>query len=104
LLALRGYFATRQQSGLFKTVDGRYVTTNKKGTPDYAVLHAVYPGFLMEVKRPGERASDAQILRIQEIQLGYRLAVVIVDDVALLNRWLFEHEGRSKVLWKNEQG
>jgi hypothetical protein len=58
LLRLRGYWVTRVQSGLFRTPDGRWVRIGKKGIPDYAATHGFYPGFLLEVKRPGEELAQ----------------------------------------------
>ena len=53
LLNLRHYWYRRMNSGLFRTVDGRWHTEGQTGDPDYAVLHASFPGFLLEFKRPG---------------------------------------------------
>lgn len=101
LLRLRGYYVTRQQSGLFKTPDGRWVRIGTPGVPDYTALHRVYPGFLMECKRPGGGGlSPEQVRKIFEIQAGYRLAVVVIDDVEELHRWVIEHEGKAERLWK----
>ena len=99
-MQLRGYWVQRQQSGLFKTPDGRWIRIGTPGLPDYAALHEFYPGFLLEVKRPGGAGlSEYQVRKINEIELGYRLTVVVVDDVKALNRWLGEHERKAKDRW-----
>lgn len=92
LLQLHHYLVLRLQSGLFKTPDDRWVRLGAKGLPDYAALHQVHPGFLLEVKRPGGSLSPDQQLKIREIQLGYHLAIVVVDSVEGLIQWLKQHE------------
>ena len=88
LLRLRGYWVIRQQSGLFKTPDNRWIRLGKKGVPDYATVHHHFPGFLLEVKRPGASPTPEQVVTIRELHLGYRLAIGVVDSVAALQEWL----------------
>ena len=92
LLRYRGYYVMRQQSGLFKTPDGRWVRIGTPGIPDYAALHARWPGFLMEVKRPGGELSPEQHSKVTEIAMGYRVAIAVVESVDALAQWLAAHE------------
>ena len=93
VLRLRGYWVVRVQAGTFKSVDGRrWIKGADKGTPDYACLHQQYPGFLLEVKRPGADASPEQKHKIMEIRLGYHLAIAVIDTVEALAVWLGQHE------------
>ena len=96
LLRWRGYYVIRQHVGLFKTPDGRCVQIGEAGLPDYAVIHSRHPGFLLEVKRPGGRTSPTQDRMLERLQIGYRLAVVVVSDVKVLSAWLDRHEKGSK--------
>jgi hypothetical protein len=95
LLGWRGYYVIRLQSGLFKTLDGRFQTVGKRGLPDFAAIHERYPGFLMETKRPGAKPSEDQIKRIEEIRIGFRVAVAVIDSPEALIDWLAEHERGS---------
>jgi hypothetical protein len=100
LLRLRSYWPARLHAGTFKTIDGkRWIKGVEKGTPDYGAIHCVYPGFLLEVKRPGEGASIEQAAKHREIFLGYRLAICTVDSVESLVRWLDGHQESAKVEW-----
>jgi hypothetical protein len=100
LLRLRSYWPVRLHAGRYKTLDGRrWITGVEKGTPDYALEHAIFPGFLLEVKRPGEVASLEQAAKHREIYLGYRLAICTVDSVESLARWLDGHQERALVEW-----
>jgi len=93
LLHLRGYWVGRNHCGTFKSVDGRrWIKGAPKGTPDYACLHGSRPGFLLEVKRPGETTSPEQEQKHLEIRLGYQLAISTVDSVEGLAAWLNQHE------------
>ena len=93
VLALHGYWIGRNHSGTFKSVDGeRWIKGAPKGTPDYACLHADRPGFLLEVKRPGESISPEQEQKHFEIRLGSRVAIAVVDSVEALVAWLDHHE------------
>jgi hypothetical protein len=96
ILRLRGYLVLRQQSGLFKTPDGRWIRLGEKGIPDYAAVHRLHPGFLLEVKRPGGQLSPDQAAKIQELRLGYRIAACVVDSAAALSEWLNEHETKNR--------
>ena len=96
LLALHGYWVGRNHCGTFKSVDNRrWIKGAPKGTPDYACLHADRPGFLMEVKRPGERPSPEQDQKHFEIRLSSHVAIAIVDSVESLVAWLGQHERRG---------
>jgi hypothetical protein len=95
LLRLRGYWVARIHAGLFKSADGRrWIKGADKGTPDYTAVHERFPGFLLEVKRPGADASPIQKQKIMEIRLGYHLAIAVVDTVEALAAWLGQHEAR----------
>jgi hypothetical protein len=96
LLRLRGYWVIRVHTGTFRTADAkRWIKAADKGTPDYCAVHERYPGFLLEVKRPGAALSPEQRLKIREIEMGYRLPVVVVESVEEMAAWLAKHEGRS---------
>jgi hypothetical protein len=93
LLRLRGYWISRQHVGRFRTIDGRWIVIGEKGLPDYIVIHAKYPGFLLEVKRQsGGVLSAEQIVKIQQLTLGYRLRVAVVTSSQELQDWLTRHE------------
>jgi len=93
LLRLRGYVPFRLHAGKFKSLDGkRYITGNQKGTPDWAALHGDYPGFLVEIKRPGGELNRNQIFRISVLETDYHLAVVTVDNVWDLQPWIDQHQ------------
>jgi hypothetical protein len=97
LLRLRAWWVARLHSGTFKSVDNRrWIKGHDKGTPDYACLHERFPGFLLEVKRPGEKLSREQTMKHIELQVGYRLAIVVVDSAAGLLAWLDQHEMREE--------
>src|SRR5262252_10124255 len=85
LLRLRGYWAARLHAGTFKTVDGqRWIRGVEKGTPDYGALHELYPGFLLETKRPGGSLTLIQSAVITNLERGYRLAVCVADGSGAL--------------------
>jgi hypothetical protein len=93
VLRYRGYYVIRLHAGRFKTADGRrWITGVDKGTPDYATVHERFPGFLLEVKRTGASPTPEQTNKHRELWIGYRLAIVSVDDVAALVLWLDQHE------------
>ena len=97
LLRYRGYYVMRLHAGTFKSADGkRWIKGVEKGTPDYGCIHERFPGFLMEVKRPGAEPSPEQIRKILEISRGYRLAIAVVDTVDALEVWLRQHEAAKK--------
>lgn len=98
LLRYRGYYVMRLHAGTFRTADGkRWIKGVQKGTPDYGCLHESFPGFLMEVKRPGADATEDQKQKILEIRLGYHLAIAVVDTVDALEVWLGKHEAAKKI-------
>jgi hypothetical protein len=93
VLRLRGYFVVRLHAGTFRSVDGgRWIKGVERGTPDYATVHARHPGFLLEVKRPGEWLSPEQEQKHEELRIGFRLAIGTVDSVESLVAWLDQHE------------
>jgi hypothetical protein len=84
-LRVRGYFPIRIHCGKFWSLDKKRILTGaKKGTPDWAFLHARYPGFLLETKRPGQEPTKEQRERMQEIVLGYHLEILVADDVDIV--------------------
>ena len=97
-LRWRLWHPERLHAGTFKTLDGRYITGHPKGTPDYVVIHAVFPAFYLEVKRPGQKPSPDQEHKHAELHL-YRLAVVTVDSYQTLLAWLAEHEQKARESW-----
>ena len=94
LLALRGWKTVRINNGKFRTVDGRWQTHGEVGLPDYVAVHGRYPGFFLELKRPGGVLSNEQLVKIGQLQIGYRVDVAVIDSVERLADWLGEH-GRS---------
>jgi hypothetical protein len=92
-LLRRGWVPFRQNSGRFRTVDGRWITIGIPGIPDYICLHPHFPGFLLETKRPklGE-LSSAQITKRWELEKAYKLRVCVMDDVDDLVEWLTSYE------------
>jgi hypothetical protein len=98
LLHYRGYWVGRLHAGTFKTADGlRWIHGFEKGTPDYAVMHELFPGFMLEVKRPGAFPTPEQDRKHFELHLAYRLAICVVDGPEALRAWLDQHErGRKK--------
>ena len=100
LLRIRGWYVIRLQSGLFKTPDGRWVRVGKKGLPDYVAMHAVYPAFFMETKRPRGNPDAEQERTHWELTGAYRLAVVVIDRVESLKPWLDGFEQGIREGWK----
>ena len=96
LLRLRGWYPIRLPSGLFKTPDGRWMRIGEPGLPDYAALHEQHPGILLEVKRPGGKLALDQIEFIDEVRMGYRLAVGVVDSTESLAAFLDNQERVNK--------
>ncbi len=95
LLRYRGYWVGRNHCGTFKSADNRrWIKGAPKGTPDYTCLHGSRPGFLLEVKRPGEEPTPEQERKHQELRLGFRLAISTIDSVEGLLAWLAQHEAR----------
>src|SRR5215475_7296452 len=94
-LLARGWVPLRQQSGLFLTPDGRYVTIGEPGLPDYVAMHARYPAFFLETKRPKGVLSDSQIRKRWVLENSYGLAVCVADNLEKLKLWLEDHERRN---------
>src|SRR5262245_28945840 len=90
LLRLRGYYAGRLQSGVFRTPDGRWIRIGEPGLPDYCCLKR---DFFLEVKAPKRKLSAAQVDKIFELEAAHRIAVATIDSVERLAAWLDEHEG-----------
>jgi hypothetical protein len=95
----RGYRPLRLNSGLFWTVDGRRQPVGECGIPDLAGMHELYPGILVELKRPGGKTSPEQEAWMEETRIGYRLAMVVIDDAMALEEWLDAHEERTRKTW-----
>jgi hypothetical protein len=95
LLRLRGWYPVRLHAGTFKTVDGlRWIKGVDKGTPDYIAVHETFPGFFMEVKRPGKKPEPLQVAKITELRGVRRLHVTVVGSPEELQHWLNHHERR----------
>jgi hypothetical protein len=102
VLRLRGYFVVRLHAGTYRTADSaRWIKGVEKGTPDYALLHHRYPGFLLEVKRPGAVATPEQKRKHEELRIGFQLAIGVVDSVEALIAWLDQHERKSHAAQSN---
>jgi hypothetical protein len=99
-LLRRGWYPLRQQTGLFKSFDGRrIIPVGFEGLPDYVVMHEIYPAFFIETKRPGAKPSDVQQRRAWELRTAYKLAVTTADSVDGLRVWLEGHERRVREIW-----
>jgi hypothetical protein len=96
LLAYRGWYPVRLQSGLFKTPDGRWVRVGAVGLPDYVCLHERHPAFFLETKRPASGLSAQQAKKQWELRVAYKLAVATVDRVEALTPWLDAHEAKAR--------
>jgi hypothetical protein len=92
LLAIRGYKLHRLHCGRARFPDGRWVTLEEQGTPDWLAVHPVHAAFYLETKAPGRVLSSAQRWAHKVLSDGYRMHVVVIDDVAELIAWLREHE------------
>lgn len=103
ILALRGWKVLRLPVGLFKTMDGRHTTIGELGIPDYVALHPDYPGFFLEVKRPGGKLSKVQEIKIEQLVQGYRLAVAVIDSPEALAEWLKRHELSAFIRMNNAE-
>lgn len=91
LLRAKGYYVVRQQSGLLKTPDGRWIRVGEAGLPDYVCVKC---DFFLEVKRPGGKVNDAQRRKIWELEAcGFHVAVI--DSVERLQTWLADYEKRA---------
>lgn len=95
-LLARGWYPVRLNSGLLKTLDGRYVTIGEVGIPDYVVLHARHPAFFLETKAPGKALSPEQERKRWVLTRAYGLEVVVADGWEALQPWLEDHERKSK--------
>jgi len=89
LLHLYRYFPVRQHVGRFRTPDDRWVTIGKPGDPDWIAVKS--PSFFLEVKRPGEVATDLQLRRHAELRL-YGFDILVVESAEQLRDWLEEWE------------
>jgi hypothetical protein len=99
LLRYRGYCPLRLHAGKARFPDGTWVNLHEIGTPDYALMHGLYPGFFLETKRPGGKTSPEQDTKIHELRLGYRLHVAIIDSADALILWLAQHEKEAVRRW-----
>jgi hypothetical protein len=100
IMLVRGYWPIRLHAGTFKSVDGeRWIKGVQKGTPDYGAMHELYPGFLLETKRPGGSLTLIQSAAINGLRMGYRLAVCVTDGAAGFAQWLDQHEAAARQRW-----
>jgi len=88
-LQVKGYRPIRQNTGQFKTKDGRYITIGEPGMPDYAI-----PQFMVEFKRPGGRLSEIQKERIFELSVN-GVMTAVVESVEELEAWLAAYQKRK---------
>ena len=89
VLRYRRLFPLRQNSGRFKTADGRWITIGVPGIPDYVI-----PKFFVEVKRPGGILSDVQRAKIYELDRWWDLKTIVVESVEDLIECLEERAGK----------
>jgi hypothetical protein len=80
----RGVWNTRTQSGAIRTASGHVMKLCRTGTPDRVAADGLH--VWIEVKRPGEQASDEQAKVIEVLKSNGSLAFVIDDpaDLALI--------------------
>ena len=96
ILERRGYWLQRNPVGLYQCVsDKSWAKFGPEGIPDYTAIHAKYPAFFVEFKRPGKLLREAQQTKFGEIQFGYGLAAVMVDSPEMLVDFLNGHELRA---------
>lgn len=88
LLRYRRLYPLRQQSGQFKTSDGRWIRIGVPGIPDYVI-----PAFFIEVKRPGGLLSEVQRVKIDELNRHWDLETAVVESVEELIAWLGKRAG-----------
>jgi hypothetical protein len=96
LLAYRGWYVVRLQSGLFKTVDGRFVRVGAPGLPDYVCLHAERPAFFLETKRQKGALSLVQEQKQFEINVCFKIPTITIDKVEDLIDYLDKRDEAGK--------
>jgi hypothetical protein len=97
LLARRGYYLHRNPVGKYRHASsGNFAEFGPAGIPDYLAIHRMYPAFFLEFKRPGAKLREVQRTKFGEIQIGYRLAAVMVDSVEELQLFMDGHEARAR--------
>jgi hypothetical protein len=95
LLSSRNWKYHRMFCGPFWTYSKTQVLNGEPtGTPDYVCLHARYPAFYLETKRPRKELSREQVATRRVLELGYRLTVLKIDDPHELRLYLDRLEGR----------
>ncbi len=80
LLAYRGWYVVRLQSGLFKTPDGRFVRMGSPGLPDYICVHQTHPGFFLETKRQKGQLTLVQQQKHFEIATAFKIPVITINE------------------------
>jgi len=90
VLRVHQWWPIRQQVGLFKTADKRWIRIGEIGDPDYVVIKP--PSFFLELKRPGGELSPEQVARIHQLRQFYGLETVVVESVEELMEWLERYE------------
>ena len=95
-LLRRGWIPIRQQSGKFRTPDGRWITMGEPGIGDYICMHAEHPAFFLETKRPKQHMSPEQKLKQWEWNV-YGIKTCKADSVEELLAFLEVHETQKKV-------
>ena len=92
LAALRGYKEHRLHCGRARFPDGSWVTLEAEGMPDWLFAHGQFPCVYLETKRPGGCPSPGQKQKLNELRIGYRLAIIVADSVESFAEQLKEHE------------
>jgi hypothetical protein len=93
LLKLRGWYVVRVLCGRFWTLDKRRMVSGPApGTPDYLCVHAIHPGFFLELKRPGGKLEPMQKFQIAGIEQGYHVLCQVIDHPRALTEFLDLHE------------
>lgn len=90
LLRYRRLYPLRQQSGRFKTSDGRWIRVGVPGIPDYVI-----PKFFVETKAPGGILSDVQRAKIYELHKHWDIETAVVESVEELIEWLEKRAGKT---------
>lgn len=62
----------RLHVGTMRALDGSYLRMYPEGTPDWMATHTQRPAIYYELKAPGKKPTDAQLLQIMYLgRVGY---------------------------------
>lgn len=70
-LRWRHWIPLRLHAGVLRSMDmERYISLNKKGTPDWCAVHPALGAIFYETKAPGKKPTKAQIQALEELRFG----------------------------------